>query len=76
MKFFCAQCLKSFESDRTKEFCSPKCRNEFNIEERAYDKRKREFMRENLHTITGYHISGGKQAINFNTSDSHKPFGK
>jgi len=75
MKLFCAQCLKPFESERTREFCTPKCNADFKIEERAYNKRKREFMRENVRTITGHSIQGGKQAVNFDTSDSRKPFG-
>lgn len=78
MTSFCAFCCKKFEArNATQEFCDRACYEaQMNAEARERTEHRRK-MREPVASITGVHIHGGKQAINFeNNADERRPYGR
>jgi len=71
MNCICVQCFKKFEGrDIAHEFCSPECHAAFKREERAWQAKRREALREGIGHIPGaIPCVGGYQARSRGLSD-------
>ena len=70
MTFTCPGCMKRFEAERMREFCTTPCRIEWTKRDRAHRMEVRRVLREKTPHSDGLrYIAGGRQSIAFGLSD-------